>query len=573
LFSADFFIDALRAGASMSYGASSTGGVRPPQALEPPTMTRLLATISAAILICLGSLVTAQTQTSGNTTVTVTAPPSIQCSDSFSSSIALTGFDVQDPGVADIVLVLDESGSIPASSFTQMKNFANSLINGLMPATGDGARVGVAMFSSSSRTILQLNGNRQTALNAVNAIVQQGGATCIGCGIQQGRTIFNIGPARPEATQFMIVLTDGQNTVNTSQFPSIVDAAQAAGITMLAIGVGPSVSNAQINFIASDIPGVQTAFFTTDFDQLSTIIGALTAAIVSPGSTNVTVDIDVAPRFPVTTATATAGTVQVMGSTVAWTLPSLGSATRTLTLNHQHDGQGQGSLQVFAADYTDAEGHALTIPTPFTMVNGCNTAPVANAGVDQTVPVTGATAAVTLDGSASTDDGLIAPLTYAWSSGAISAAGATPVVTLPVGTHEFTLVVNDGEYSDTDTVTIEVVDTTPPVINSITPSSAALWPPNHKMVNVTIDASATDSVSSASCRITDVSSSEPDNGLGDGDTANDIVITGPLSVELRAERSGRGPGRVYTITVTCTDAAGNAATSTTTVSVPKSNGR
>jgi uncharacterized protein YegL len=538
-------------------------------------MTRLLASLSAAILICLGSLLTAQTSTNGNSTVSVTVPPSIQCSDSFSSSIALTGFDVQDPGVADIVLVLDESGSISLTNFEQMKDFAIDLINGLIPDGGGGARVGIAMFASSSRTIINLNENKQTLVTAVTNLNRQGGATCIGCGIQRGRTIFNAGPARPEATQFMIVLTDGANSVNTSEFPAIVNAAKDAGITMLAIGVGSSVIGSQIDFIASDIPGVQTAFFATDFDQLSTVIGALTAAIVSPGSTNVTVDIDVGPRFPVDplTATATSGAVSVMGSTVVWTLPSLGSATRTLTLHHQHDGQGQGSLQVFAADYTDAEGHALTIPTPLTMVNGCNTAPVANAGVDQTVPVTGATAAVTLDGSASTDDGLIAPLTYAWSSGAISAAGATPVVTLPVGTHEFTLVVNDGEYSDTDTVTIEVVDTTPPVINSITPSSAVLWPPNHKMVNVTIDASATDTVSSATCSITNVSSSEPDNGLGDGDTANDIVISGPLSVELRAERSGRGPGRVYTITVMCTDAAGNAATSTTTVSVPKSNGR
>ena len=68
-------------------------------------------------------------------------------------------------------------------------------------------------------------------------------------------------------------------------------------------------------------------------------------------------------------------------------------------------------------------------------------------------------------------------------------------------------------------------------------------------------------------------SNEPDNGLGDGDTAGDIVLTGPMTLNLRAERSGSGTGRIYTITVEARDAAGNASTKTVTVSVPKSQGK
>jgi hypothetical protein len=67
-------------------------------------------------------------------------------------------------------------------------------------------------------------------------------------------------------------------------------------------------------------------------------------------------------------------------------------------------------------------------------------------------------------------------------------------------------------------------------------------------------------------------SSEPDNGLGDGDTANDIQGISGLTLKLRAERSGTGNGRIYTITVTCADAVGNATTSSTTATVPKSPG-
>jgi len=65
-----------------------------------------------------------------------------------------------------------------------------------------------------------------------------------------------------------------------------------------------------------------------------------------------------------------------------------------------------------------------------------------------------------------------------------------------------------------------------------------------------------------------VNSNEPVNGLGDGDTAPDWIITGDLTVNLRAERSGIGNGRIYTITVTCKDACGNSSVGSTTVTVP-----
>jgi len=66
-------------------------------------------------------------------------------------------------------------------------------------------------------------------------------------------------------------------------------------------------------------------------------------------------------------------------------------------------------------------------------------------------------------------------------------------------------------------------------------------------------------------------SNEPDNGLGDGDMPGDISITGvnPKNIALRAERSGLGTGRIYTLSATVTDAAGNSTTVTSTCMVPR----
>jgi hypothetical protein len=115
---------------------------------------------------------------------------------------------------------------------------------------------------------------------------------------------------------------------------------------------------------------------------------------------------------------------------------------------------------------------------------------------------------------------------------------------------------------------ITVNDTEPPVVSAATVDTPTLWPPNHQMVPITVNYTATDNCT-VNCVLT-VTSNEPINGLGDGDTAPDWQIIDAHHVLLRSERSGKGSGRIYTITVTCTDPAGNQVVRTVTVTVPHS---
>lgn len=117
---------------------------------------------------------------------------------------------------------------------------------------------------------------------------------------------------------------------------------------------------------------------------------------------------------------------------------------------------------------------------------------------------------------------------------------------------------------------VNVVDTTAPVIQSLTATPNSLWPPNHKMVPVSLAVSVSDVCDptvAASCQITSVTSNQPVNGTGDGNTAPDWEITGPLTLNLRAERAGNLGARIYTITVTCTDGSGNSSMKTVQVTV------
>ena len=95
---------------------------------------------------------------------------------------------------------------------------------------------------------------------------------------------------------------------------------------------------------------------------------------------------------------------------------------------------------------------------------------------------------------------------------------------------------------------------------------------NHKMIPVNAVVDAKDATSGiASVVLTSIISSEPDNGLGDGNTTDDIKDaefgTKDTAFSLRAERSGNHD-RVYTITYTATDLAGNVTNTTVSVTVP-----
>ena len=144
--------------------------------------------------------------------------------------------------------------------------------------------------------------------------------------------------------------------------------------------------------------------------------------------------------------------------------------------------------------------------------------------------------------------------------------------TLPLGTNVIGVTVTDSATNTASCSTdITVVDTTPPVLSDVTAEPNILWPPNHKMVAVQIHARAMDSCGSATWKITHVSSNEAVNGRGDGNTSPDWQITGAHTLKLRAERSGRGGDRTYTITVQAKDASGNVSgLKTVTVTVPKS---
>jgi predicted extracellular nuclease len=125
--------------------------------------------------------------------------------------------------------------------------------------------------------------------------------------------------------------------------------------------------------------------------------------------------------------------------------------------------------------------------------------------------------------------------------------------------------------SDHDAVLVGVdsCDEIAPTLDvSVTPNR--LSPPNHKYVGVEATAVADDNFDpTPTVQLVSAVSNEPDNGPGDGNTTNDVVIVDQDTFRLRAERAGGGSGRIYTITYRATDACGNTTTESATVTVPR----
>ncbi|MBL7049824.1 MAG: hypothetical protein ISR96_09960 [Nitrospira sp.] len=199
---------------------------------------------------------------------------------------------------------------------------------------------------------------------------------------------------------------------------------------------------------------------------------------------------------------------------------------------------------------------------------------------------------VILTGDVSDYDGDL--LSYSWMEGETvlcsgnvqTLAEGTPAILtdcivsgLALGEHAISLTVNDGlNPAVTSTATVQIVDITMPTIEPVA-SQYILWPPNHQMVDIVIEANAWDNSGLGVTISADVISNEPVEGTGGDDIGPDWTVptidqtTGTITLQLRSERSGNGNGRVYTVIITAEDIAGNASSTNVNISVPHDKGK
>lgn len=207
------------------------------------------------------------------------------------------------------------------------------------------------------------------------------------------------------------------------------------------------------------------------------------------------------------------------------------------------DGTGQTATDTQMVTVIDNTPPSITAPANISVTAGPSCVAAVNPG---TATATDGCGSAVVAGTRSDGQPLLAPY--------------------PIGTTTIAWTATDPSGNSSTATQIVSVAAPPAVISDAAASPASLWPPNHKMVDVTIDYTV-DACGSVTCVISSIASDEPVNGLGDGDAAPDWEIVDTHHVRLRAERAGGGDGRVYTITIACTNTQGHTTTKAVSVTV------
>src|SRR6266850_909912 len=376
-------------------------------------------------------------------------------------------------------------------------------------------------------------------------------------------------------------------TIVTPPANQTVTAGQTATFSVTASGTAPLSYQWQEN--GADISGATSASYTTaattaqDNGAQFRVMVSNSAGSATSSAATLTVDSPPTIVTPPANQTVTAGQTATFSVTASGTAPlsyqwqkngadingaTLASYTTAATTAQDNGAQFRVMVSNPAGSATSGMA-ALTVDSPPTILT-----PPAN----QTVTAGQmATFSVTASGTA--------PLSYQWQkngadiNGATLASYTTPAATAQDNGAQFRVVASNSAGKATSNPATLTVNSPPecsPTLRvSLSPDT--LWPPNHKLVQITATLETSDGCdANPAVTLESITSNEPDNGLGDGDEPNDIqaVRGGPIpfgtylrSFLLRAERSGMRAGRVYTVNYMVRNASGNKSLASAQVSV------
>ncbi|KAH3775135.1 hypothetical protein DPMN_176532, partial [Dreissena polymorpha] len=177
---------------------------------------------------------------------------------------------------ADIVFILDASGSVGAPSFNKMLQFVNKMIDGFPIGAAD-THIGVVTFDTKVYNQFHLNKftDKAAIQAAVTAITYTGQTTHTDEAIKYAReTSFSAANGmRGNAAKIAIIVTDGQSN-NPAATASEAALLRQQGVTVFAIGVGTGIGTAELNAMATD-PDASHVFQVDNFSNLDTIKGTL----------------------------------------------------------------------------------------------------------------------------------------------------------------------------------------------------------------------------------------------------------------------------------------------------------
>ncbi len=499
----------------------------------------------------------------------ITAPANVVVEATSASGATATFAASVSDAVGASVSYSKNSGTVfPLGATTVTVNAVDASGNAAAPKTFT-----ITVKDSTAPVITSLPGNQTLEATSAAGAVANFNATAtdttgatVTYSVAAG-SVFPVG-----ATTVVVTATDAAGNKTTGSFTVTVKDTTKPVITAPANLVieATSTAGATVNYSASVSDNVGATLTASKASGTVFPIGTTTVTL---NATDAAGNAAVAKTFTVTVRDTSGPVLTLPGNIVAEASCNDGakvtfaasavdavSGARSVSYSRTSGSWFPMGVTTVTVTSTDALGNKST--GTFTVTVKDTTAPTLYLSRNIVAKATSA-AGARVDYQVSASDTVDSRVTIATSK----ASGST----FPLGvTNVLVTATDDSGNVSTGIFTVTVADQTKPEITSLSVNPTQLLKGDHKMVNVTVYATATDKVdSSLNLRIISVTSDEAVTGTSSADVGPDWVITGPLTLQLRDEYDPRGDGRIYTILVAATDDAGNTRTRTIHVLVPK----
>lgn len=296
------------------------------------------------------------------------APGEVPAGGEATVTLSLTGQDgtcLPERKPADVVLVMDTSGSMEGQPIADARTAAKGFVDRLEPGTD---QVSLVSFSDSA-TVNQVLASYAGALRVAIDGLSAGGSTNMADGLARARAELDSARHRPANAKAIVLLSDGRPNVGGDPLPEAT-AAKAAGVRIFTIGLGSEVDPALLRSVASS---PDDYFYAPSSDQLAAIYQQISGVLGGSPATDITIT-DRLSQYVTLVPGSFVGTplptVSADGRTLTWRIPRLGLETRIWSYRVRlTNSAGLWPTNDSAtATYTDSRGQPGSVVFPIPQV-------------------------------------------------------------------------------------------------------------------------------------------------------------------------------------------------------------
>ncbi len=491
------------------------------------------------------------------------------------------------PPKPDVVFLADTTGSM-GGAIANVKTGSTGIMNQVRTAQAD-SQFGVANYKdfSDGAAVFTLNqavtasiASAQTGINAWSA---SGGGDTPEAQLN-ALTQLATGPTgfRSGSSRIVVWFGDapGHDPSGSATEASTTAALQAAGIRVIAVSTGFNQLNSTGQ--ALRIANATGGLFISGVNDTTVANAILTALTNLPVTVSPSITCDAGLTLtltPTSPETITSGGNVTYTETITVDAANPGGVTLNCTVKFLLNGLEQTGFTETVAITVNGADLAIVKTGPALVTEGdtysyslavTNNGPATATGVTVTDVLPANTAYVSSSAGCSQASG-----TVTCTTGTLASGGSTSFTITVKALSAGSVIANTGTVAAdqfdpntaNNTSTASTTLNHNPVCTAVT-AGPDLWPPNHKLRTITLSGATDPDGNPIAWTVTGVTQDEPTNGLGDGDTAIDAVLGSGNTLQVRAERSGLGDGRVYRIAYTVADGLGGSCSSVATVGVP-----